>query len=187
MGSAFLAGMTVSFLAELGDKSQLVVLTHGRTSSVARTVLGLAGVIVVLQGTAAAVGGLVGDVLPESWVGAAAGVLFLLFAYLTWRETRQTEVGHTQPAPKAGLARLLGMFFVAELGDKTNLATANLAARLDPVATWLGASAGMLAATLVALAVGVWMRRTIGGRRLGQMGALAFAVAGVITLVSAVL
>ena len=84
-------------------------------------------------------------------------------------------------------AVVAGTFIVGELGDKTMLATFALAARQDPIATWVGATAGMVAANLVAVAIG----RQLGVRlspnviRIGS--AALFAIAGILVLAGALL
>jgi Ca2+/H+ antiporter, TMEM165/GDT1 family len=90
--------------------------------------------------------------------------------------------------PLAGLALVLtvaGAFIAGELGDKTMLATFALAASQGPIPTWIGSTAGEVAANLVAVAVG----RQVGSRlspRLLRFGSAAlFALAGVVVLVDA--
>lgn len=180
--SAFLAAAGLVLVAELGDKTQLVVLAWGRLT--VRVVAGLGVVILLLQGLAVIAGSLLGDLIPDRVLGIASGLLFLGFAAWTWRAAEDADADTPGEAPS--LAGLLAAMFVAELGDKSNLATAALATRADPVATWLGASAGLFGATLVALVAGVWLRRRLGPRRLSIIGAIGFTVAGLVTLVATV-
>lgn len=182
--SAFLAAVGLVLVAELGDKTQLVVLAWGRLTP--RVTAGLAAVVLVLQGLAVVAGRLLGEVVPDRVLGIASGLLFLAFAAWSWRMLGPEDddtAGGAGPTPS--LAGLLTAMFVAELGDKSNLATAALATRADPIATWLGASAGLFGATLVALVAGSWLRTRVGPRTLTQVGAIGFAIAGTVTLIAA--
>lgn len=176
-----LTAAAVVFVAELGDRSQLVVVTQAGTAHLVRTLAALLGAIGLLQGVAAVIGGAVGAALPDAAVGYGSGALFLAFAVIAWRQAPDED--DPEPPP-ASLTQLVGMFVLAELGDKTNLATASLAATSDPLAVWVGATLGMFLATVAALAAGRWLRHAIGARRLLRLGAAAFAVVGGVTVVA---
>ena len=74
---------------------------------------------------------------------------------------------------------------VAEFGDKTQLATATLAARGQPFATWIGATAGVLSAGLIGALAGNVAGRRIPERTLKYASAVMFAFFGVLLIVSA--
>lgn len=179
---ALLSAAGLVFAAELGDKTQLVVLTLGAGRRRIPALAGLAATIALLQALAVLLGDALGDALPATAVGIGSGLLFLAFAVWTWASVPGAEDGHDDPSGPGSLLGLMGAFFLAELGDKTNLATASLATRADALATWAGSSLGFLAATALALLAADWLRRVVGQRRLAQAGSLAFAVAGVATL-----
>lgn len=170
------------FLAELGDKTQLVVLTMGGGRRAGPTLAGLAVVIAVLQAIAVGAGALVARGVPDPWMGVGSGLLFLGFAAWTWLAGDDHDDGDRPPG---SLAAFLAAFFVAELGDKSNLATALLATENDALGTWLGATGGFLAATVVSLAAGTWLRRRVAAATMQRAGAVAFAVVGLVTLVAA--
>lgn len=169
------------FLAELGDKTQLVVVTMGAGRRILPTLAGLLVVIAGLQALAVGAGALVAEAVPETALGIASGLLFLAFAAWTWLAV-DDEDGDGRPP--GSLASFLGAFFVAELGDKSNLATALLATTNSAVWTWAGATLGFFAATVVSLAAGNFLRTRLSHRALQRIGAVAFAVVGVVTLVA---
>ena len=76
----------------------------------------------------------------------------------------------------------LAALFVAELGDKTMIASAALAAREGPLMTWLGGTAGFIAADALAVVLGtaLFRRLPVRGVRLGTAG--LFAVLGAVLL-----
>lgn len=179
--SSLLTALGLVFLAELGDKTQLVVLTMGAGRRLGRTLLGLLATIAVLQALAVALGSVVAAAVPDDVLGVASGVIFLGFGAWAWRAGDD----HDDEGPPGSLASFLLAFFVAELGDKSSLATAVLATTNDPVATWAGATLGFFAATAVSLAAGTWLRRRIAPTTMQRVGAIAFLVVGLVTIVAA--
>jgi putative Ca2+/H+ antiporter (TMEM165/GDT1 family) len=180
------------FVAEFGDKSQLLVLAFATRHAALPVVAGIVTAAALIQGLSVAVGAALGAALPETLITVVAGVAFLGVAAWTLRETSDEEeeaeiVDETRRERSAfALAAVVaGTFIVGELGDKTMLATFALAARQDPIATWVGATTGMVAANLVAVAVG----RQLGARlspnviRIGS--AALFAIAGILVLMGA--
>lgn len=190
MGS-LLAAIGIVFLAELGDKTQLVALGLG-----ARHRLGpvLAGVTLGYAATnllSVVVGGLLGAALPTRALGIGGGVLFLVFAAWSLRsdedddEAGESSSGGEVPWPRV-VASVAGTMFVAELGDKTMLATATLAAQGNPALVWVGATIGITASG----AVGVLVGRSMGARlpeRTTRLGSAAlFAVFGVVLIATSI-
>ncbi|MDE0802609.1 MAG: TMEM165/GDT1 family protein [Acidimicrobiales bacterium] len=182
--STLLAAAGLVFVAELGDKTQLVALGLG-----ARHRLGpvLAGVTLGYAATnllSVVVGGLLGAALPTRALGIGGGVLFLAFAAWSLRpdadddESTDDGTGRDTAWPRI-VASVAATMFVAELGDKTMLATATLAAQGDPVLVWVGATIGITASG----ALGVLVGRSMGARlpeRATRLGSTAlFAVFGV--------
>ena len=118
----------VVFLAELGDKTQLVALTLGGRYPPLKVLAVLGVAIAILQTLSVTVGVLVAEAVPDRAVAVGAGLLFLGFAVWTWR-TATDEDDEVASAPgRAGLISVGVAFFLAELGDKTMLTTAGLAA-----------------------------------------------------------
>lgn len=167
------------FLAELGDKTQLVVLTMGAGRRLGPTLAGLLATIALLQALAVGVGRLLAAAVPDTALGVASGLLFVAFAVWTWVATDDHD---EDDGPPGSLAGFLLALFVAELGDKSSIATALLATTNDAVLTWVGATLGFFGATLVSLAAGSWLRTRIRPATLQRAGAIAFLVVGIVTL-----
>ncbi len=180
MGS-LLAALGIVFLAELGDKTQLVALGLG-----ARHRLGpvLAGVAIAYAATnllSVVVGGLAGAALPTRALGLGGGVLFIGFGLWTLRDADAEEGDEDEISARRGrlILSVAAAMFVAELGDKTMLATATLAAQGNPVLVWIGATIGIILSGFV----GVFVGRATGARlpaRVLRIGSAAlFALFGV--------
>jgi putative Ca2+/H+ antiporter (TMEM165/GDT1 family) len=173
-------------LAEMGDKTQLVALAFAARFS-ARTVL--AGVFVatlVVHLFSVALGELLGLALPTFWIAVAAGLAFIGFGIWTIRgdDLNDEETGrHGRYGPFMTVAIT---FFLAELGDKTMLATVTLASQLQSfIPVWLGSTLGMVAADGVAILIGAVAGRKLPERAIKLAAAVVFIVSGIVTLAAA--
>ncbi len=179
------------FVAEFGDKSQLLILAFATRHAALPVVVGIVVAAAVVQGLSVAVGAALGAVLPETLIGVIAGLAFLAVAAWTLRgdddeaeEERAAEASRRRSGV-ALAAVVAATFVVGELGDKTMLATFALAARQDPMATWIGATAGMVAANLVAVVVGRQLGARISPRAIRIGSAVLFAAAGLLVILGA--
>lgn len=179
-----LAAVGIVFVAELGDKTQLVALGLGARHRLGPVLVGVALGYAATNLLSVVVGGLLGAALPTRALGIGGGVLFLAFAAWTALAVEHDDHGDgavattTQPWARV-VASVAGTMFVAELGDKTMLATATLASQGSPVLVWIGATIGITASG----AVGVLVGRSMGARlpeRATRIGsALLFAAFGI--------
>ncbi|MCA1569950.1 MAG: TMEM165/GDT1 family protein [Chloroflexi bacterium] len=191
LGAAALAFGAI-FVAEFGDKSQLLILAFATRYAARPVVLGLILAAAIIQGASVAVGALVGAALPTGAVAVVSGIAFLAVAAWTLRGEDDAEGEATTATGErlAGVALVLtvaGTFILGELGDKTMLATFALAASQGPVPTWIGSTAGEVAANLVAVVVGRQVGHRLSPRVVRIGSALLFAVAGVAVLAGVVL
>lgn len=181
----FLKALLIIFAGEMGDKTQLVAMAFA-TRYALRDVLG--GVFlgtVVNHALAVVLGGAVLLVIPIGWIKVAAGLAFIVFGLWTLKgDTMEDKKERHLASPLLTVALA---FFIAEMGDKTQLSTAVLAAeagRLLPV--WLGSSLGMVTADALAIAVGVVMGKRLPERAIKIGAAVLFFVFGAFLLVEGV-
>ena len=185
----FLLSFAVIFVAELGDKSQLMALTFATRFRALPVLLGITAATLVVHLASVAIGQTVGSLIPADLASFLGGVAFLGFGVWTLRGDSLDEAERSRVDRTTGSVVLaVGVaFFLAELGDKTMLATIALATRADPLWVWLGSTAGMVAADALAIGVG----RLLGTRlpeRIVRIGAaIAFFVFGFGLIAAAVL
>ncbi len=200
--NSFVSAFGLVFIAELGDKTQLAVMTQTCKYRTSWPVF-LGGSLALTAVTALGVlgGKVLGTLVPESVIRIVAAIAFVVMGVLIGREARdpvnegcelEEEVSCTDLLGEDGGPRrsqwnwkafssTLMLLFLAELGDKTQLAVLGLASK--QTGPWLIFAGGALALTVVtALGVvgGQQLSRVIPERLLLKISAVAFVIMGVL-------
>jgi Ca2+/H+ antiporter, TMEM165/GDT1 family len=181
---AFLLSFGVIFLAELGDKSQLIALAFAARYRPWLVLLAVTLATLLVHAASVLLGRVFALALPIAAINIGAGVAFLAFAAWTLRGD-QIDESSTQEASRSGIWALLTIgttFFLAELGDKTMLATVTLATTQEPIGTWLGSTAGMVVADALAIGVGALLGARLPERAIKVFAAGAFVLFGVLLI-----
>ena len=179
---AFLLSFGIIFIAELGDKSQLMALAFAARYPAWAVLLAVSVATLIVHAGSVLLGVTVALALPTAAIQIAAGVAFIGFALWTIRGDELAETDELRARRTGGWALLtIGTaFFLAELGDKTMLATVTLASTEEPLGTWLGSTAGMVAADAIAIAIGAMLGARLPERAIKLFAAGAFVIFGVI-------
>ena len=180
MLSAALVSLGVVFVAELGDKSQLMTMTYALRHRWWVVLSGVAIAAFLVHGLSVTIGHFVGVTLPARPIAFAAAIAFLLFAAWTWHDSRKDadDEDVTVAEPRYVIFAVISSFVLAELGDKTMLATVALASDYDWAGVWAGATVGMVLADGVAIAVGVLLHERLPEKFLHGMAAVLFLLFG---------
>jgi putative Ca2+/H+ antiporter (TMEM165/GDT1 family) len=183
---SFVSSLLIIALAEMGDKTQLVALAlAGRY----RTVTVAAGVclgVLVTNLFAAACGTLIGAALPVTLIKFVAGFAFIGFAVWTFLDKCEDESCDIREG-RNPLLSIATAFFVAELGDKTQLTALTLAADTGEFfSVWAGSSLGMMLAVTIAIALGSIAQKSLPERTVKVACSIVFAVFGILTVLEAV-
>ena len=178
--AATLLSFGVIFVAELGDKSQLMALAFATRHPTVPVLIGITVATSVVHAVSVAVGFGLGSAVPARAVSIAAGIAFLGFGAWTLRGDSLTEDEGARVSRGARSAVFAASvaFFLAELGDKTMLATITLAAQHSWFGTWLGSTLGMVAADALAIAVGRALGRRLPERAIRYGAATLFVIFG---------
>jgi len=192
---ALAAAFGVVFLAELGDKTQLMVLAFATRYRALPVILGVVAASVLVMGVSVLVGAALGSLIDVRLLQLIGGVIFLLFAAWTLLGREEAEedieaVARYRPRPRSGLraaAVVAGTFVLAELGDKSMLAALTLATQAEPLATWLGATLALVGVSLIAAIVGRQIGERVPRRLLRLVSAAAFALFGVLLVLDALI
>jgi Ca2+/H+ antiporter, TMEM165/GDT1 family len=176
-------GFALIFVAELGDKSQLLVLSLATRLRRWPVLAGVATAAALMQLVSVTAGVLIADRLPRRPLEIAAGVLFAGFAVWTlWSGPEQDAAAEPVVSGRSAYLVAASTFVLAELGDKTMLATIALATRVDRVGVWIGTTAAMVTSAALAVLLGGALARRVPERVVRYGAAAAFAMAGVLLL-----
>jgi putative Ca2+/H+ antiporter (TMEM165/GDT1 family) len=182
--NALLTSTGVVALAEMGDKTQLLAfLLAARFRRPVPIIMGILAATLLNHGLAGAVGAWVTHVLSPDVLRWSVGLLFLGMAVWTLIPDR-IEDTQTSAAGRFGIfGATFVAFFLAEMGDKTQIATIAMAAQFDSaIVVVAGTTLGMLIADVPAVFLGERFSQRIPMRLVHGIAALIFAVLGVATL-----
>ena len=179
---AFWASLGIIAVAELGDKSQLLALAFASRFKASVVLIGVFFATLLVHAFSVLIGEILGIALPGGIVQIVAGVSFIGFA--AWTIRGDTWEGAVSDRGRYGaIATVAFAFFLAELGDKTQLATVSLATQYQaPIAVWIGSTLGMVAADALAIGVGTLLGSRLPQRTLAYGAALTFLLFGAITI-----
>lgn len=187
---AFLISTAVIFVAELGDKSQLMAMTFAARYRARDVLVGITVATAVVHLASVAIGSWIGDAFADSQdvVNIVAGVAFLGFAAWTLRgdELTDEETARARTSQGAALLAVGVAFFLAELGDKTMLATITLATHEGWFGTWIGSTVGMVAADALAIVVGAVLGKRLPEKAIQYGASAAFVVFGALLILQGV-
>lgn len=182
----FLKVFFTEFIAEMGDKTQLMLIALTSKYKLKDIIMGTAAAILVLNGLAVLVGGLVSECIPEWLIKIVAAVAFLYFAASTIAgddDDEEEEEGGKSKIKFAPLA-VFCTFFVAELGDKTQLTAITFGANEGmgaALVVWIGCSLGLFAADILGMLVGYLLKSKTPDGLLNTLAFVIFAIFGIYT------
>jgi len=185
---ALIASFLIVFLAELGDKTQFLVMAFTAKYDWKQVFAGMTLGIFVVHSLAVAIGSWAGELIPAQLMAVFASVLFLGFGIWTLRgdDDEQEEAHDSRFGPLLTVAMT---FIVGEMGDKTQFAAMAMAARYEAAwqAVLLGALLGMLVADSLGILAGALLHRRLPARQMRLLSAGIFLAFGIAGLVNALL
>ena len=181
---AFVLSLGIVLLAELGDKSQLIALAFTARYPALTVLVAVTAATLIVHAGSVALGLAAAAALPTAAINVAAGLAFFGFAAWTLRGDRlgARDASRAERGGRWAVVTIGTAFFLAELGDKTMLATVTLATTEEPIGTWLGSTAGMVVADAIAIVVGSFLGNRLPGRLIKVGAAIAFVVFGAILI-----
>lgn len=185
MVNAVLLSFGVIFLAEMGDKSQLMALAFATRYRPLPVLIGISIATAMTHAISVGIGSVLGSRLPTDVISIVAGCAFLFFAAWTLRgdTLHDEEVDKADTGRRNAIVAASVAFFLAELGDKTMLATITLATKEGIVGTWIGSTLGMVAADAIAILIGLYLGRRLPDRVIRIGASISFVVFGVLLII----
>ncbi len=175
--TAFLASLAFVVLAEMGDKTQLLAMAFATRYKASTVMWGVFVATIFNHLLAVLAGNYMTTLVPIRYIQIAAAVSFILFGLWTIRGDElagEDKRFHFSPFWTVAVA-----FFIAEMGDKTQLATIALAAKYQSVLPVLtGTTLGMLIADAIGIGIGIVMGKKIPERAVKWVAAIIFILFG---------
>ena len=178
--AAFIASFFFVVLAEMGDKTQLLAMAFATRYSPRKVLLAVFLATVVNHGLAVLFGRFLATIIPLAVISFLASFSFIIFALWTLRG--DALEGEDKKNSRFGpLATVAIAFFLAEMGDKTQLATVSLAVEYKNMfSVLLGTTTGMVVADGIGIWVGTVLRKHLPDTALKWFSAVVFALFGII-------
>ena len=175
------------FIAEMGDKTQLLLIAMTSKYKVRDILIGTWAATAVLNLLAVGVGAALSNYLDMRIIKSIAAIAFFWFAYSTLKgDDGDEEEEEMKGAGKAAIVAIFTTFFIGELGDKTQLSGIALAAAytnhsiISALYVFLGCTLGLIAADLLGLIVGLVFKSKMPESLLNKISVAIFAVFGML-------
>ncbi|WP_153160343.1 TMEM165/GDT1 family protein [Zoogloea sp. 1C4] len=185
---AFLTSTALVALAEIGDKTQLLsFVLAARLRKPWPIIAGIFVATILNHALAGSVGVWVAQYIPTHWLPWIVGIVFVVFGLWTLKpDTLDDDEAPSEMHPAGAFVTTTIAFFIAEMGDKTQLATVALAARFDALA-WvvLGTTVGMMLANVPAVLLGEGLAKRLPLKLIRWIAAGVFVLTGVVTMAGA--
>ena len=176
--TAFLTSLMIVVLAEMGDKTQLLAMAFASRFRWQTVMWGVFVATAANHLFAVFVGAYLTTLIPLLYIKIAAAVSFIIFGLWTIRGDKLEDEDKRfsfNPFWTVAIA-----FFIAEMGDKTQLATVALAAEFNTIVpVWMGTTAGMMIADGIGIIVGIVLHKRIPEKQIKWFAALVFIAFGV--------
>jgi putative Ca2+/H+ antiporter (TMEM165/GDT1 family) len=176
--TAFWTSLVFVVLAEMGDKTQLLAMAFATRYKASTVMWAVFAATALNHALAVAVGNYLTTIVPLSTIQIAAAISFILFGLWTIRGDKLE--GEDKRFSFSPFWTVAIAFFIAEMGDKTQLATVALAAKYQsPVAVWFGTNIGMLIADAIGIVIGIVMGKHIPERAVKWGASIIFIGFGI--------
>lgn len=185
MFNEFIRAFALIFIAEMGDKSQIIAMTFATKYKLKDVLLGVTLGVVFNHAIAILLGSFISTIVPTTYIQIIAGFLFIIFGLNSLSIEKEEEV-----KDKKEISPILTVaitFFIGELGDKTQLATMALAAEAsNPIIVLMGTSLAMVATSSLGIFIGSKVGKKIPEVSVKIVSSLVFLVFGVIRVLNTV-
>lgn len=155
MINEFIKAFILIFFAEMGDKSQLIAMTFATQYKLKTVLIGIFIGTAINHMLAVTIGVFLSQLIPISIVQVLASLFFLIFGLLTLREEPEESTDQEKKLSIHPVMMIATVFFIGELGDKTQLTTIALASHsLAPIITLAGTVLGMFVTSIMGILIG---------------------------------
>jgi len=174
-------------LAEMGDKPQLsVFLLSSKTEKRLQLFLGVALAFLTVDGFGVALGSWITNKIPLSAMKAASGIMFLAFGVLTlkdWKIGEKPWMDSFNPSSKPFIGGY-ALIFMAEWGDKTQVASALFATRYEALMVLMSVMTALIILSGISIYLGKLVLEKVDRRLMKKASGIAFMMIGFLSFFS---
>ncbi|HKL41551.1 MAG TPA: TMEM165/GDT1 family protein [Clostridia bacterium] len=183
MINEFIKAFVLIFFAEMGDKSQLIAMTFATQYRLKTVLIGIFIGTAINHIIAVSIGVFLSQLIPIAIVQVSASLFFLIFGLLTLREEPEETTAQKKKISIHPIIMIATVFFIGELGDKTQLTTIALASHsLSPLITLSGTVLGMFVTSIIGILIGYKFGKDIPEFTIKIASASIFIIFGLIKL-----
>jgi putative Ca2+/H+ antiporter (TMEM165/GDT1 family) len=190
--AAFCTSFFLIFMAEMGDKTQFMTMALSAKHRATVVLTGVAAGTLLISLLSVILGQTVGTFLSKFWLNLLAGLAFIAFGLWSLRAEKEEEEGQkaaaeeekreaeSKPGALRPIVAVATAFFIAELGDKTMLATIVIAGRDHDhfIAVWLGSTLGLLASNALGILAGKLLADKLSAKSMHYLIAAIYCISG---------
>jgi len=177
---AFVASFLLIFFAEMGDKTQFLIMALAGRYDSRRVFAGMTLGIVVVHAVAVLLGVTIGSLLPASKMAMVASILFICFGLWSLKGDSEEEEEECKASRFGPVATVALTFILGEMGDKTQLAAVALASEMGNwFMVFAGAVMGMIIADGIGLVAGNYLQKKISPPTMQKVSAAIFILFGI--------
>jgi len=182
MAGEFLEAFALVFTAEIGDKTQLMLMTLSAKYTVMQMLLGILLGVFINHGAAVVIGCCLSNVIQGELLQIFAGFIFVIFGILTI--VYEEEEGKKKSFKFGPVITTALTFLLGEIGDKTQLTAMTLAMEAEyPALVLTGSVSGMLAIGLVGIIIGTSLTKRIPSNIIRIISGLVFIIFGLMRFI----
>lgn len=173
------------FIAEMGDKTQLMMIAMTSRYKLRDIILGSGAAILVLNALAVGFGALASSLIPDYIIKIVAALAFFYFAWSSLGSGQDEDEEHTGKEHSMPVLAVFGTFFLAELGDKTQLTAIAFGASAGvshALAVWIACSVGLFAADIIGMLIGYLLKSKTPDKFFNLLAFVLFTIFGVTTM-----
>jgi putative Ca2+/H+ antiporter (TMEM165/GDT1 family) len=184
-----IAAFLIIGIAELGDKTQLLTIALASKYPIEKVIYGVVSATAALMLIAVFLGEIIQNFVPRLFISILAGAFFIIYGLMMIKPVgEEKEESERAIKAKDPFWAVFSALFLAELGDKTQLATFALAAKYGtPIQVWIGATLGMATVNLFGIVIGNVLKNYLPEKIITYISGGIFILFGLITFLSIIL
>jgi Ca2+/H+ antiporter, TMEM165/GDT1 family len=183
---SFWTAFLLIFVAELGDKTQFMTLALSSRYKAVTVLTGVALGTMLVSLVSVVLGRILGNALPQNLMNIFAGLIFIIFGILSFKQSKEEEDAQKDTLNNNQHLIWLSIaftFFLAELADKTMIATIAIASQdSNYFAIWAGCTLGLITSNSLAIIAGKTLSKYVNGKAVHLIAAAIYILAGLLAL-----